>query len=234
MSSAIYLDPSHFKRVLEVYQRYPHFTLTMTSHSSKFAREGADAVILADNELSYKALGAITQLRKEVDQRIKNIQLIYGRAGYYAFSSRLYQSNIFYEYDLNTAYLNCLKELGGISQPLYDKIVQFDKQTRLCVVGSLATKKHIVDYNYADVIDKREEKNPEHCALWNTVVITVDKHMREMFYGNQSSLFYWVDALFSSKPIVVDNSKERSGTYQLIKRYVQADDGRFFPLMQGT
>jgi hypothetical protein len=197
MTSAVFRPMQDYARAMDSYCLLESFSVIHTSHSCQFIAEGRDKLILTDNPLSFKALGMMRALKKEVRSRLPKLVLDFDTTHYYGFRN-IAGSGDCNEYDLEHAYLSALYELGAITDTLYNKLeTEVKKKERLAVVGSLATNKLIIDYRYGEEINKRRERDMELLKVWKTISFKVDQKIRAWFLGDQASLFYWVDGLFT-------------------------------------
>jgi hypothetical protein len=172
-------------------------------------------------------------LKKEVKQRLPNLILEYGTTHYYGFRNIAGQGDCM-EYDLEHAYLSALYELGAISDDLYGRLNrEVQKKERLAVVGSLATNKLIIDYAFADKVRQRRERDDELLKVWKTITYRVDQKMRAWFLGDETSLFYWVDALFTKSEIELPGMKKgKRCEYKSTRSKIRFADHRYFPILE--
>ena len=157
---------------------------------------------------TQKELGAMVQIKSHVKKKLKHVKIEKKkRQNYYdtkKFSDMengeyLVFENCF-EVDINKAYFQALKNMSLLDDDLYQKYIKLDKNIRLALVGSLATRKSI--YSFKDgVLDDTEYK--------------VDKELREVFFccvdmvdealkllmklQYDDFLFYWVDGAYIKK-----------------------------------
>lgn len=232
----ILFRPSHdFGAVMESFSRLPAFQVVYTSHSTMFRLPDphADKILLTDKRLSLPALGLMTRLRKEVRLRFDTLPLCPGRTHYYHFKRFKEENGRCFEYDLEHAYLSALHNLGAISEELFEKLNALPKGERLAVVGSLATNKLITDYEHGEKVSMERRRDADLLKVWQTLTYQVDQQMRHWLEEDQSSLFYWVDALFTTKRRKLPHTKEKECQYGVAQNKILFDDGRFFPLLHG-
>ena len=235
MSQSVqYLPMETFEQIKTLFaERVERYRITFTSHSIQFQPEDhtRDKLILTDRVLSYKALGLMGSLKKEVRQRLPNIKIDYGDTHYYQFNQQIANGRCS-EYDLEHAYLSALFELGGISDALYQKLSQVKKGERLAVVGSLATNKLILEYHYSEQLSTMRQRDRALFAVWKTITYHVDLKMRKWFMNDQTGLFYWVDALFTKSETKLPGTRERKVSLGTFGNQIYTNDGRRFPILQ--
>lgn len=183
-----------------------------------------------ETKLSYQALNLINALRRQVLERMKDVELKKREdVRYYSFK-KVRAGEKLYEYDLAAAYVHALHELKLCDEKLYFRLLDLEKRERLAVVGSLATKKYIEKYDAGKVVSSSIEKQETEPAWW-TVCYHVDKIMLEYMQSHESSVGYWVDAFFSRKQVhFAHPHKSRVVRVISADNAMILDDGRRFSL----
>jgi len=227
--------PMHlYGAVFDSYKALESFQVIHTSHSCQFRAPGRDKIILTDAPLSFKALGMMRTLKKEVRERLPKLILDYDTTYYFGFRNIAGQGEC-NEYDLEHAYLTALYELGAITDALYQKLnTEVKKKERLAVVGSLATNRLIIDYSFEEKTSQRRERDPELLKVWKTITFKVDQKIRSWFLGDQGSMFYWVDALFTKSEMNIPGTKTKRCEYEAGNKTIRFKDNRYFPIMHSN
>lgn len=210
------------------------YTLIQTSHSIRI-QYGDRRILITDNQLSIRSLGLMLSLKKEVRERLSDLELVDAKARYFSFRDReIIAGTHGFEYDLDAAYLNELYRLGACSEALMRKLLTLEKKERLAVVGSLATMKITQTIEKGEIVGEPvRERDPELMRVWNTIVYRTDKRMMEYFETYQQVLWYWVDALFSKIPCRVEHASENR--FEIEARcggLIRLSDGRTFQINQ--
>ena len=105
-----------------------------------------------------------------------------------------------YEMDLNKAYVTAARTLNVFPRGLLSKVQRQPKDFRLKLLGSLATRKYITDYDKGgDVIGQREIFCKGGVALWRRICETVGILLKETARRDRGFLFFWVDNYFTTE-----------------------------------
>lgn len=106
------------------------------------------------------------------------------------------------EYDITKAYFQGIRNLGYISQELYEEFVMLPKHVRLRFIGSIATRKFI--YHYKDGGLTNEPPVVKEDALlrrvWFHVCKLVDDCLQDFAKeAGEDFIFYYVDGIYLKK-----------------------------------
>ena len=98
------------------------------------------------------------------------------------------------QYDVNKAYYTTARNLGIISQEYYKKYLALPKHMRLILIGSLATRKTIRNYQ-GDLVISREVKEDEILrSVFKRIVVDTDKVLLQMSKALKDDfIYYWLD-----------------------------------------
>lgn len=207
------------------------FTVIRTTRSTKI-KYLHTSYYYSEIKLSTKALSCINRLRKEVRERMSDIEMR-TRQDVRFYSLKLINAGErLYEYDLTAAYVHALHELKLCSEDLYIKLLDLEKRERLAVVGSLATKK-IIEENVCGKIVSTQVETQDTEPAWWTICHHVDQIMiRYMEEHSEVAAGYWVDAFFSRKPVPFYH-EHRQRVVEVVEardKIIVLDDKRTFPL----
>ena len=101
------------------------------------------------------------------------------------------------EVDISKAYLTAAFKIGAICERTYDRLNACAKSTRLMVLGSLATKRVVSQYENGVKVSSVVEQNQNMLEVWKWIVAEVDKTMREVSESLKDGfLYFWCDAAF--------------------------------------
>lgn len=162
-------------------------------------------------EFSMKYLHYIKKIRDEVFSNVHKIkgmktaeQLL--EVKYHAFSERLrvkhegftlkHYKNVA-EADITKAYYQTARNLGLISEKFYKECLDLPKNERLRLLGTIATKKFIVEYKKGKRTNIEIKMEKELRRAWFIICDHVAQVMTEISEEmGPSFLFYWVDGIY--------------------------------------
>lgn len=100
------------------------------------------------------------------------------------------------QYDINKAYYTIARNLGIISTEYYEKYINLPKHLRLVLIGGLATKKIIKNYENG-ILTTREIKEDENLRkAFIKIVVETDKILLSIAKAlSNEFLVYWVDGI---------------------------------------
>lgn len=141
-----------------------------------------------------------------------------------------------WEYDRNLAYLTTAKELEIISGETFERIARFEKFSRLFLLGSLATKKLITEFENGKEVQRETKTDKELRNVWFYIVNSFNERMEEIFANNPGVMFYWFDQIYSVQPLDLPGGdfKCRQVTTELSDKIITFEDGRIFPVIHRT
>lgn len=119
----------------------------------------------------------------------------------YKDSGSMYSYKGISEIDLTKAYYYAAKNLGYISEEFFNKCMQIPKSQRLRLIGSIATRKTIFEYdpteNKKAPVSVKIKQDEKLRLAWDNIVTYVDRAMNEVeTYLGKDFLFYWVDGVY--------------------------------------
>lgn len=101
------------------------------------------------------------------------------------------------EIDINKAYYKAALNLGIISESYYNKYINLPKDVRLKLIGAIATRKQIFNYEKGKLVNIDEETNELLRKAWFMIVNEVDS---ALYYFaeklGENFIFYWVDGIY--------------------------------------
>lgn len=140
-----------------------------------------------------------------------------------------------YEYDKHQAYLRSARACGIISNKTFRKFLKLSKQSRLFLLGALATVKQVTTFRDGVALETEEKKDEFLRKVWFEIVSTTDDEMRGI-YAREGVAGYWVDAVFSRLKLRL--GRLFSVTEVTVKKIegslMGLSDGRIFPLVLDT
>ena len=176
------------------------------------------------NNQSSRVFGIYDKIKKEVSGKpieyIEPSELKYYQTGFNF--DKIYLDEIS-NVDLKSAYATILLNDGFISEGLYKELHRIGKNERLAVVGMLASRKKVFEFNHKGVIvNYYDIVNPlsnyfYHCVKKTFAVMDNCKHLLGKNY-----LFSWVDSVYFGggeflADLVIDSIEEEfkiKSTYQ--------------------
>lgn len=183
-----------------------------------------------ERKISQRALAMINALRKQVAERMQDVELKRREdVRYYSWKKAKVGEQL-YEYDLTAAYAHSLHELKLCTDDLYFRLLDLQKPDRLAVVGALATKKFVDEYESGQIVSSSIETQPTEPAWW-TICYHVDRIMLDYMQSHEESVGYWVDAFFSRKQVPFSHPhKHRVVSVVEADNFLILDDGRRFTM----
>ena len=103
-----------------------------------------------------------------------------------------------YAIDITKAYYYCAYNHGLLSESFFKRTLSIPKFMRLRLLGSIATLKHIYNYNSDGELIKVDTKyNKLNRKIWEFIVNEIDTVIQKCGDALQKQfLFYWVDGIF--------------------------------------
>lgn len=159
--------------------------------------------IIAREFTGFGFLKLLQKFRADVNKNIEGMELKIKDVKYFEFNEMFFHekdgSIEGIEIDISKAYIYAAYYCKFISDELLKILLSLKKSTRLKILGSLATKKRIFNYNEnGELINKEIKKNDLHLICWNNICSQVDDYMNHLINLNNPNLFvfYWFDNLF--------------------------------------
>jgi hypothetical protein len=170
---------------------------TKTNFTTRIETE-SDVIVFSDRFIGPGLLKLIVLTRAEVQANFAKDEIIPCQVSpqYSALGEVEKKSNAV-EVDISKAYLTAAFKIGAISQRTFDRLSDCAKETRLMVIGSLATKKMVCQYEGGKRIGREWIQDQNLTQVWRWIVAEVDKTMREVAAElKKGFLYYWCDAVF--------------------------------------
>ncbi len=180
------------------------FIVKSTNYTTEIIFPNYSYLFSGSNKPNYKLFGTLAQLKSQV----KNIRLPdtnEGKISYYQLDLKNFNiknnkiDNIF-NVDIKAAYATALLNKKYIDVVLYNKIMTLPKLDRLAIVGMLATKKNIYEFQDGKEINYKTEfwdGTGEARKIFFEASKTVDELLidcRKIAGGD--FLFFWVDGIY--------------------------------------
>lgn len=244
MNNCINLKKTDFALIKKYFiESKKEFIIETTSRSTKIYNN-YEKYIISEKRLSYKTLGLIQKIRKEVKERNKDKKIIKRELKYFSYNYEMFKEKegffeLVSDLDLNSAYLYSAFLQEFISEKLFLEIKELKKENRLIVMGSLATNKNISYYNSEGKLIKQEIKKDDFLRLiWNNICFGIEQYLQffidinKLKFNKNLFLFYWVDNIYfniSNKDLNVINwipfkLKENSIYYKKENYYIKIKD----------
>lgn len=159
--------------------------------------------IIAREFTGFGFLKILQKFRADVNKNIEGKALKLKEIKYFEFNEMYFHekegaiSGI--EIDISKAYIFAAYYCKFISDEILKLLLSLKKSTRLKILGSLATRKRIFNYDEKGNLTTQEiKKNDLHLICWNNICYQVDDYMNNLIRLNNPSLFvfYWFDNLF--------------------------------------
>jgi hypothetical protein len=205
----IKLPRSSFSReLLKKIAMFETFQLSMTSKTCNIEDERTRS-FFADDGFSVRVFPIFKKMVKEIEESgLVAPKSEPSNVSYYQFKNDLPDFlPIAYGYDINSAYLSALFNVGYISEEMRDIVAQLPKTDRLAVIGMLATSKTFYSFEKGEVVDTWVQENKELRNVFFHVSSIVGLCLSDMF-ERESSLFFWVDGIICDKPAKTDLFKK--------------------------
>jgi len=195
---------SQFRQYLE-HLKIP-FRLQETSNSQTIEAAGYSRVIISDEFLSGKELAFVKSVKKEIEGRVSRGEaetidpdaVKYFRFGKYP--PGIYENVL--ELDINSAYWKTAHDLKIISPETYQNGLTVTKRARLVALGSIASVKHIYQFDGVELNFCETKENLETRGYFFKIADTVSRIILDFIEQNPDAVFFfWVDALFIKSEI---------------------------------
>jgi len=104
-----------------------------------------------------------------------------------------------YEMDCSQAYIASARATGVLSDSLCKSLEKTEKKYRWRIMGAMATKKTIEEFNDAGRCVKRwEEKSAKGCKAWRAICGKVALDLHEASCSDKGFVFFWVDNYYTT------------------------------------
>jgi len=201
-------------------------------------------LVWSANVIGPGLLSIISMVKAHVKKQVKdgNVRHVVDKPLFCDLSGTNYDTKPFVEIDISAAYATAARNIGALSEKMYQMLMKISKRSRLIAVGCLGTKRIVTEYEEWKQTSSGVEFDADTLAVWNSIVAEVDREMRQLRrMAGPDFLMYWTDAMF-----VLPSAKDRimsiipstgyaakhktSGELRKYKEYVLASDGRRFCL----
>lgn len=170
---------------------------TITNCTTRIETE-TDVVVFSERFIGPGLLKLIVMTRAEVKRNYVADQIIQCQAApEYSQLGNFEKKSAAVEVDISKAYLTAALKIGAISKFTHDRLHGCAKQTRLMVLGSLATRKVVSQYEDGKRVSQEHVQDQECAQVWRWIVAEVDQTMRQVAKElKKGFLYYWFDAAF--------------------------------------
>lgn len=174
------------------------FSVTMTNYTINI--KGAVNYKFMKEERSIKFFNMFRELKKQVSEYLNECEIAEIKANYYydIHPREDFEADEVYNIDLTSAYLFVLKNERIITDELFEKLQNLDKQDRLSIVGMLASRKSVFYFNESGTIiaheiieDKRLRNVFFHCVNVTHLIMLQCKDLIGEDY-----IYSWVDGVY--------------------------------------
>ena len=163
--------------------------------------------------MSKKEMIVQRQLKKEIEKNTKGQEIKFSSAKkihFFEFDSSLKYmvetsgdcvdiENVM-EMDITKAYYQMAFNLGYISEKFFNKCLDLPKIIRLRLLGSIATRKIIEDFEGDQLISVKTKTNEKMRNIWFNICLKLDEIIIECADAIRDYfLFYWVDGIYFKK-----------------------------------
>lgn len=194
------LDEKQAKRIIEKNRKSGKpFQLIMSNYTVAILSESIKIRFIKEKR-DIAFFNIFNALKKEVTAYIEKnkIELPKDLQYFHAKVRPDFSADTVYNTDLSSAYLQVLINEQIISETMYDKLAALPKRDRLAVVGMLASRKHVYNFDENGKIASTETiQNKELAAVffWCVHVVSlVMNRLREVL--GDDYIFSWVDGIY--------------------------------------
>lgn len=201
-------------KLKELKERESSFRVTSTTNYTVFELDNGIVYRYCRDHKKKKFLGLVTALKSEINNRIKEGFINPKQIPSYNTEEipyYMYNRHVFYDccynkeprqitdctgMDISKAYYQTAYSLGYISEKFYEKCLNIDKSQRLQLIGALATRKDISEYEYGKEVAYRSVSNTVHTNIWFHLCKYVGNCMYQFARSlGDSFVYYWVDGI---------------------------------------
>ena len=169
-------------------------SIVLTDNNTK------EKIRYTDSQNSFELFHTINKIKSNIDNllkpesyKVRNIDCMYN------FSNRkfnYYGNEKIYAIDISSCYITIARNTGLISQELFDIAKSMKKDDRLKLMGLLAYKPIITEYNNGQLIKNYIQKNEYEQYFFFLVKKTDDIFVKLMEKLQYHGAFFWVDCIF--------------------------------------
>jgi hypothetical protein len=213
-------DSHYWDAEMDFKQSGEDFTLSYTSRTAsiKYINPNGRNVklLFSDRFFPFEFFTLIKELKKEFDNYMNSGGIIpdvrkqeifyYQKTDSYILDDdEVIDFDNCCQFDINKAYYTIARNLEYISEAFYEKCLGLEKSLRLALIGSSATKKHIINFKNGEKEAEEIINNPEHTKMYLNIVRICDNILSDFrTLENNDFLFYWVDGIFLKNSIPIN------------------------------
>ncbi len=188
------------------------FIVHKTSYTRKIKEGGLTTIFNKEGDSDFNVLSLINMVKEDAKKYLKNVGVPDFDKDDIFWSSLTERppKTLVTKVDIRGAYWDFALKNKIISQETNEYLkIHFDKneklkQARLKALGSLATKKEIINYIDGKIIEPENyedkyEVNEETRKLYIFICKGIDSLMREIAYGIPGAFFYYWDCIFTDQ-----------------------------------
>lgn len=179
------------------------FEVELTSKTAKIICHN-EKTLFSDKSFSNIVFPFFKILKNEIENTGLAVKALRSNdIQYFSFSDKIEDCENCFCTDINSAYLSALFTLGYISKEIFIKMNKLSKMDRLAVTGMLATSKIVLKYELGELVEASQKEDNSYLR---SVFFHISKYVGDCLLdvrNNESGnfLFYWVDGIFSKKPL---------------------------------
>ncbi|MCC7332652.1 MAG: hypothetical protein IT232_08600 [Flavobacteriales bacterium] len=178
------------------------FRVVSNNYTTKIGNE-REEYIISSEFVGFGFIKLLTKFKSEVKANIEKMELTKKDIKYFNCNFDFFHSEegsvSGIEIDISQAYLWSTYYCKFISKETLEKFLTLKKSTRLKLIGSLASRKNVFNYDEAGKLINQEVKKDDRLLLcWNNICYQVDDYINHLIYINDYNkfVFYWFDNLF--------------------------------------
>ncbi len=206
------INPSEYREKL-IKLKIPHI-VSLTSSSCSI-KHNDRKVIFSNGDLKKPEMILQQQLKREIKNNFDKLNRLQKnkitgthKPNYFKFDQSLREMEIsdgeilcfenVYAIDITKAYYYCAFNSGLLSESFFKRTLAIPKFMRLRLLGSIATLKHIYNYNAkGELVSVDTKYNKLNRKIWDYIVNEIDTVIQKCADALQKQfLFYWVDGIF--------------------------------------
>jgi hypothetical protein len=179
-----------------------NFTVKSTNYTTEVIQNGISYLFSASKNTNFRLFGTYQTLKAQVKKI--NTPSYEGLISYFRLNlNNILNSNSsiiideVINIDITAAYATTLLNKKYIDKKLFDKIMLLPKLERMAVVGMLATKKHIFDFEKGEQINCSVETDAQKRNIFFEASHSVNEIMEYCAnIAKEDFLFFWVDGIY--------------------------------------
>ena len=212
------------------------YTLIQTRYSTRAETERA-SLCWSARPMGLGLLRLIGMFRAHVLKRVAEEKITHPQRVPWGSAAWEIKTGEQYEVDLKAAYAHAALAIGAIDPAWLARLLRISRHSRLAIVGSLATVKHVSEIRDGKVIERHTERDFKTGKVYQSIRAKTDEIMDALAWGKG---WYWVDAQFQEEKLAgriheaagelgfPAHPPERVVVSEIRGRRVILEDGRFF------